>query len=96
MTWRRAFEGSTLGLSGPEGGIIVLDEEHPAGARLTMEQEGGRAHFAIISSISGWMVHTRFFETEDEARMAFEEMKPALEQLTSMLPADGPGADLDA
>jgi hypothetical protein len=34
----------------------------------------------------GWMVHTRFFGSEAEALMAFEEMKDALAKILAIMP----------
>ncbi|PTL83471.1 hypothetical protein [Vitiosangium sp. GDMCC 1.1324] len=92
--WRPVEEGRTLGLEGSEGGIIVRDEEHPAGLRMTLEAEPARSFHALTCGISGWLVHARHFGSEAEARAAWDEMKPALVTLAMQLPASrGSGLD---
>jgi len=87
--WRPVEEGRTLGLGGTEGGTIVRDEEHPAGLRLTLEEEPARSFYALTCGVSGWLVHSRFFGSEAEAHAAWDEMKPALLDLVAQLPASG-------
>ncbi|HYO53341.1 hypothetical protein [Archangium sp.] len=89
QSWRPVEEGRTLGLGGAEGGILVRDEEHPAGLRITLEEDPERSFYALTCGISGWLVHTRFFGSEVEAHAAWDEMKPALVELVMQLPAAG-------
>ena len=44
--WRPFESGSSIGATGSEGGKILLDEEHDAGARITLEQ-GPKIPFSI-------------------------------------------------
>lgn len=81
---------STLGTPGSQGGYIARDEEHPAGLRLTLEQEPERSFHALTCSVEGWLVHHRYFNSEEEALAAWEQMRPALEELVRQLPAEGP------
>ncbi len=69
---------------GTEGGVIILDDEHGLGARITMERAGSGG--AITCGIYGWMVHTRFFDTEGEAREAFDAMKIDLAGILQRIP----------
>lgn len=85
--WRPLDSGSTIGRAGSEGGSTVRDEEHTAGARITLEREAGIAPFAITCGVYGWMVHTRFFESEDEASAEYERMKTAIAGILSTLEA---------
>ena len=55
------------------------------GARITLEQDG-YTPFSITCGIYGWMVHTRFFATRDEAEPEYERMKGALEKITKIVP----------
>ena len=64
MSWQPFDDGKTIGQRGSEKGIIVGDEEHLEGARVTLEQDGEAAPYAITCGIYGWMVHTRFFGGE--------------------------------
>lgn len=85
--WRPYHDGQTLGGTGTENGIILRDEEHPEGARITLEQ-GGFTPFAITCGVYGWLVHTRFFGTQVEATQAFEAMKRELARLAASVPLE--------
>jgi hypothetical protein len=63
----------------------MLDDAHARGARITLEHGGGMP-FAITCGIDGWMVHTRFFLSEVDARLAFEAMKEALDTIIQSIP----------
>lgn len=86
--WLSFDRGRTIGKSGSETGAILLDEEHANGARITLEGGGRVASFAITCGIYGWMVHTRFFASEKEARRAYEDMKPALDEIIRSIPLE--------
>ena len=77
-------------MPGAEGGTIVRDEHHPAGLRLTLEEDPSRSFHALTCGVAGWLVHARFFDNEPAALAAWEEMKPALVELSAQLPASGP------
>jgi hypothetical protein len=84
-SWRPFEDGRSLGSLGSENGTILLDEEHADGARITIESGGRIAPFSITCGVYGWMVHTRFFSTESEARHACDEMKVGLAELLHRL-----------
>ncbi|MGJ5140842.1 hypothetical protein ACQR1V_22855 [Bradyrhizobium oligotrophicum] len=84
--WQPFVQGRTIGQSGSEAGVILLDEEHCEGARITLERDGGVAPFAITCGIYGWMVHTRFFSEKEDARRAYEDMKQALDVIVQSIP----------
>jgi hypothetical protein len=84
--WHPFERGSSIGTAGSEGGEILLDEEHDAGARITLEQ-GQQRPFSITCGIYGTMVHTRYFATEDEAHADFQTMKQGLKAILALLPA---------
>jgi hypothetical protein len=87
--WSAFDDGLSIGKVGSERGIIVRDEEHILGARITIECDGITAPFSITCGIYGWMVHTRFFAAENEANDAVTHMKAALEAiLNKMIPCD--------
>jgi hypothetical protein len=70
---------------GTEGGVIVMDDAHDLGARITLEKfDGGGG--AITCGIYEWMVHTRFFDTEASARQAFEAMKIDMDAILWRIP----------
>ncbi len=81
FSWHPFENGGTLGQSGSEQGVIVHDEEHSLGARITLERAARVAPFAITCGIYGWMMHTRFFSSEDEAEAQYGLMKTALSAL---------------
>jgi hypothetical protein len=83
-------------MAGSQGGVIVRDEEHVGGARLTLEEDTSRDFHALTCVVSDWLVHARFFGDAGEAQAAFEAMKPALEALLAQLPPGGPRSTPDA
>jgi hypothetical protein len=84
MGWHEFSMGSSIGKVGSEGGAIIADEGHDDGARITLERSTRLAPFAITCGVSGWLVHTRFFESEAEARSQFDAMKVALAHMTAV------------
>lgn len=86
--WQPFEDGRTLGRTGAEGGTIILDEEHPGGARLTLERGCLRAPFAITCGVYGWLVHTRFVADEETAQHACAAMKHALAEIVALIPAE--------
>jgi hypothetical protein len=90
--WRSFENGETVGTRGSEDGLILLDEEHPLGARITLESEtrsgsGTKSRsipFAITCGIYGLFFHTRFFTYESEARNAFADMKTELARILAL------------
>ncbi len=79
--WHPFEDGATVGQTGSEQGVILRDEEHSLGARVTLERAAQTAPFAITCGIYGWMLHTRFFASEGEAHAQYEQMKDALSAL---------------
>ncbi len=63
-----------------------FDEEHPLGARITLEEGGTVAPWAITCGIYGWMVHTVFCASEEEARAKMYQMKAQLETILHAIP----------
>jgi hypothetical protein len=87
--WQPFDQGRTIGKSGSEMGIILLDEENVDGARITLERRrfwSRRAPFAITCGIYGRMVHTRFFANEQDARRDYEDMNQALNSIIRAIP----------
>ena len=90
--WTEYDDGFSIGTSGEIGGAIVRDEEHAAGARITLEEESGAADFALTCLVYDWMFHTRYFSEETEAENAFDEMKGELDEILAAKPSEE-GAD---
>jgi hypothetical protein len=80
-SWRHFENGGTLGQTGSEAGKVVRDEEHALGARISLERDCRVAPFAVTCGIYGWMLHTRFFGSEEEAESQYDAMKQALAAL---------------
>jgi hypothetical protein len=87
MSWAPVENGATVGQRGSENGVILQDDEHELGARITLERDGDNAPFAITCGIYGWMVHTRFFGSEVEASAELERMKEALAAILEIIPS---------
>ena len=83
-SWGRYDEGRSVGLVGSEKGVILRDDEHTDGARITLERDGHTAPFSITCGVYGWMVHTRFFGEEAKASSQFNAMKGALSDLVRL------------
>jgi hypothetical protein len=84
--WCSFNEGAALGQRGSEGGIIVCDDEYAGSSRITLERDG-LYPWSVTCGIYGWMVHTCFFATADEARHAYKQMKPALAEIVEHVPS---------
>jgi len=94
MIWEPYDDGDTIGQEGSENGVIMRDDEHPMGARITLERDTRVAPFAITCGVYGLMFHTRFLATEADALTQFEAMRDALTQIIAAIPAPGdPEAD---
>jgi hypothetical protein len=83
--WHPFDDGRTIGTSGSESGVVLLDEKHDEGARISLER-GGNTPFSIACGVYGTMVHTRFFESEHAAREELAPIKNALFEITQLLP----------
>ncbi|HEX8044770.1 hypothetical protein [Rhizobium sp.] len=92
MSWISFDGGSTLGHRGSEDGVILLDEEHTAGARVTLEK-CDRVPFAITCGLYGNMAHTVFIGSEQEGLDTFRAIKTSLEELIAMWPEKDAPAD---
>ena len=88
MPWFPIDHGETIGAEGSEGGSILRDEEYHDSARITLERECRSSAFAITCGVYGFMVHTRFFESEDEAIGAYQRMRTDLGRIADRVPLD--------
>jgi len=94
--WSRFNNGGTIDRDGWLG-----DRHHPGGrgapprwANHDRAVCDRGAPFAVSCGLYGWMVHTRYFGSEDEARNACAAMKRALGDILDMVPGDDdPGRD---
>ncbi|MBL8144751.1 MAG: hypothetical protein JNL34_00080 [Anaerolineae bacterium] len=96
-TWMPVEGGATAGLTGTEGGGIWKDEEHPDGARITLERDTLLgAPFAITCNVYGWLVSTRFFADEPTALQQYAAMKLALAEIAALVVAERSDEAADA
>lgn len=96
LTWQPYENGTTIGDRGNEGGVIIRDELHPVGARITLEQDCLRAPHAITAVIYSWLMHTRFIADEPTALLEYGKMQASLTDIVRLIGEDGIPADLDA
>jgi hypothetical protein len=85
--WFAYDNGRSVGCAGAEGGVVLRDEEHEAGARLTLKR-GGK-YVSVSCSIYGWMDHTRFFGTVTEAQREYLRMKTPLSTMIESILSAG-------
>lgn len=97
MNWLSYEDGATLGLTGAEGGAIIADEEHPAGARITLERDCLRVPYAITLVIYDWTYVTRYIADLPLAEHEYAQIKTSLDTdvFPYMLSAQGGDDDVD-
>jgi hypothetical protein len=78
--WYPFQDGATIGKRGSESGVILRDEEHPDGARITLERDGNTP-FGITCGIYGRLMHTAFASSASEASEKYSAMKAQLSAL---------------
>jgi hypothetical protein len=84
VRWYPFDAGKSIGTAGSEGGAIIKDDEHPDGARITLESKT-IAPFAITLGIYGWMFHTTYCSDESTALDTFETMKGCLGTILALI-----------
>lgn len=83
-----------VGQTGSEDGTIRRDEVHPDGARITIEERTRVAPFAITCGIYGWMAHTCYASSMEDAERLCGDMKWALEGILEIIPmTDDPACE---
>lgn len=78
--------GKTIGETGSEQGVIVKDEEHGDGARITLERDCPIGPYGITCGIYGWTFHTCWFRDYSGAAGAYEQMKIEIVHILSLIP----------
>ena len=84
--------GESIGQAGSESGRILRDDEHGDGARVTLEH-GTNNRFTVTCGIYGWMVHTRFFDSEKAGQLGFYETKDELGKILALIPLENEAND---
>src|SRR6187402_3466872 len=79
--WECFDNGKSIGEKGSESGTIIRDEEHTAGARVTLERDGGIAPFSITLGIYGMLFHTQFLSNEIKGNEIFDMDKELIEKI---------------
>ena len=74
--WKPYNRGRSIGLKSPEGGVILRDEEHPLGVRITLKE--AKEYISISCNISGLIDHSRFFTKMSAAQNEYVVMKDEL------------------
>ncbi len=74
--WFAYDNGQSIGTVGAEGGIVLRDEEHEQGARITLKR--GSDYISVSCNIYGRIDHTRFFGSLAEAQREYILMKSSL------------------
>jgi hypothetical protein len=87
MLWESFACGTSIGQLGSENGRIIRDDEYQQEARITLERDGMTAPFAITCGIYGWMFHTCFFSTREQADGAFDAMRDVLTTIVDQIPS---------
>ncbi len=86
MEWFAFDNGASIGQRGSGNGVILRDDEHPFGARITLERDCGKIPCSVTCGIYGWMFHTRFLSTQQEAQ--YEQMQEDLDEILNMIPSE--------
>ncbi|MFN8411028.1 MAG: hypothetical protein U0Z26_01435 [Anaerolineales bacterium] len=85
-SWIAFDEGKSIGKKGPEGDIILQDDEHIHGARITLKR--GEKYVSVSCNIYKWMDHSRFFGTTFEAQREYEMMKAEITEVMNVITAE--------
>jgi len=81
--WSPFDGGRQIGSSSADGDLILFDEEHRDGARITLKR--GREYVSVSLNIYGWMDHTRFFNTDVDAQREYRAMRSAMDSLLRII-----------
>ena len=85
--WFAYDDGESIGKISAEGGVILRDEEHERGGRVTLKQGGN--FISVSCHIYGWIDHTRFFRTVADAQREYIMMKNLLGSMLDDILAAG-------
>jgi hypothetical protein len=81
--WQPFNQGKSIGMTSPEGGIVVRDEEHPLGVRIILKE--ARDYISISCNIVGRIDHSRFFRKMSDAQNEYEAMKADLVKVATVI-----------
>ena len=86
-SWRAYDHGRTIGTVSAEGGTVILDEVTDSGARITLKR--GDNYFLVSMQIFGWMDHTRFFSTDNDAQREYRAMRSGVSTVLNVINTKG-------
>jgi hypothetical protein len=81
--WSAYDDGRSIGGVGSEGSVILHDDEHIHGARITLKR--GDTYVSVSSNIYGWIDHTRFFDTIADAQREYITMKSEIDKIMEII-----------
>ena len=82
--WEPFEDGRTVGLHGTGGGIILRDEEHGAGARITLERPEQLGSYTVTCGVYGLFMHTAYAADEAEGHRMYDAMREGLVEIMSL------------
>ena len=85
--WSAYDNGRSIGTLSAEGGLIMRDEVHPGGGRITFKR--GSGYISVSCNLYGWADHTRFFGTASDAQREYVAMKAALTSVLDVINTEG-------
>lgn len=85
--WFAYDDGRSVGQVSAEGGVILRDDEHKLGARITLKR--GSGYVSISCHIYGRTEHTRFFGAVSDAEREYAAMRTALGNVMSVITSAG-------
>ncbi len=85
--WSAYDNGRSIGKTSAEGGLIMRDEVHSGGARITFKR--GSGYISVSCNLYGWVDHTRFFGTASDAQREYMAMKDALASVLDVINTEG-------
>ena len=85
--WIVYDDGNSIGKTGAEGGVILIDEKHESGGRMTVKQT--KAFVSVACHIYGWIDHTRFFASISDAKREYAVMQSSMTHMLENILAAG-------
>lgn len=82
-SWLPYNDGATIGTEGPQGDVILMDDVHVDGARMTIKR--GVKYVSVSCNINNWINHTRFFDKLRDAKREAAVMKISILEVTDLL-----------
>ena len=83
MGWVPFDDGKTIGTRHASG-VIVADERHTDGARVTIEDWGN--HCEVVWGVFGWAFGTAFFAKGAATDAGYESIKVRVAEILDLIP----------